>query len=150
MNGTRRISPPPVTSVTQNSPDISQSQSQGAQQVTPARTDPPQRKRPEAPLPTHTVMTQTDFLASYRAPLIAAVAESAPPVYQGLASLPSARLGLLLRKPLGAQRLAILAAACGLRGQRPTKDMRTGTIVELGWRRSRGLGLIFEMGTGKT
>jgi hypothetical protein len=137
-------------SVTQHSPDIAQSQSQGAQQVSPARTDLPQRKRPEAPLPPHSVMTQADFLASYRAPLIAAVAESAPPIYEGPLSLPSARLGLLLRKPLGAQRLAILAAACGLRGQRPTKDMRTGTIVDTGWRRSRGLGLIFEMGTGKT
>ena len=150
MNGTRRISPPSVTSFTQNNPAMSQSQSQCAHEVSPARTDPPQRKRPEAPLPPHTVMTQADFLASYRAPLIAAVAESAPPVYQGPASLPSARLGVLLRKPLGAQRMAILAAACGLRGQRPTKDLHTGTIVDPGWRRSRGLGLIFEMGTGKT
>ena len=145
MNGTKRTAPP---SVTHNNPNISLSQ--GAQQGSPTRTDPPQRKRPEAPLPLHTVMTQADFLASYRAPLIAAVAESAPPIYQGPVSLPSARLGLLLRKPLGAQRLAILAAACGLRGQRPTKDVHTGTIIDPGWRRSAGLGLIFEMGTGKT
>ena len=149
MTGTSRIAPP---SVTQHSPDVSTAQSQGAQPVSSARSDPPQRKRPEAPLPPHTVMTQVDFLASYRAPLIAAVAESAPPVYRGPASLPSARLGLLLRKPLGAQRLAILAAACGLRGQRPAKDKdaRAGAITDPGWRRSAGLGLIFEMGTGKT
>jgi hypothetical protein len=126
------------------------SSSQASSPVSSSVSGPQQRKRPEAPLPPHTVMTQADFLASYRAPLIAAVAESAPPIYKGPVSLPSARLGLLLRKPLGAQRLAILAAACGLRGQRPIRDTRTGAIVDAGWRRSAGLGLIFEMGTGKT
>jgi hypothetical protein len=43
---------------------------------------------------------------------------SAPPLYQGPASVSTARLRLLKRKPLGAQRLEILAAACGIRGQR--------------------------------
>ncbi len=96
-----------------------------------------------APLPLHTILPQKDFLAAYRDALVTEVARSAPPLYRGTATVPTVRLSLLKRKPLGAQALAIRAAACGLRGQRATP-------TDPGWRRSAGLGLVFEMGTGKT